>query len=187
MDDPEAGYESLFGEILHEFDLAFMAESLPLNTNTNVNDANFADTPLGMHIPDQTHWLNAPIPDPNDPLLFNFNTPIPIPDIDYTQHQNWYPDMMPALTEDSPSATLNSSSVSEQSPVFSPAYTSPLSTNYSPQEQLLPPSLGPTPTPTPTHASPPKKKPQRRRRTRQNPATGLVIKSRTAQYLQEPC
>lgn len=155
------GHESSFDEILHELDLAFMAENLPLNTNSNVNDANFADTPLGMHIPDETHWLNAPIPDPNDSLLFNFNTlPIQIPDIDYTLH--WYPDMMPTLTEDSPSATLNSSSVSEQSPVFSPAYsTSPLSTNYSPREQLLPPSLGPTP--TPTHTSSPKKKSQRRR------------------------
>ncbi|RSL61515.1 hypothetical protein CEP53_005080 [Fusarium sp. AF-6] len=163
MGDLEADYESLFNDEIRELEFTLMMESLLSDTNSSssVNDADFADTSLGMHIPVETDGLNAPIPDPNDPPLFNFNTP-PIPDIDYTPHQNWYPGMMPTLTEDSPSATLNSSSVSELSPGFSPAYsTSPLSTNYSPREQLLQQSLDPTP--APTSASPPKKKPRKRR------------------------
>lgn len=162
MDDPEVD----FMEALHELDLAFMADSQPLDTNSHVNDADSADTQRGIHIPKQANWLNTPIPD-LDPHPFNFNTPIPITDIDYTLHTTWYPDTMPTPTEDSPSATLNSSSVSEQSLIFSPAYsTSPLSTNYSPREQLLPSSLGPTPKPTPTHKSSCKERLQRRRRAK---------------------
>lgn len=170
MDDPEVNYESL----LQGLDLAYMADSLlPLYANSPVNEADFADTPLGIPIPEETDWLNVPIP---DPLTFNFNTPTPITDIDidYTLQQNWWDlDTMPTSTEDSPSATLNSPSVSVQSPGFSPAYsTSPLSTTYSPQEQLLPPAPGPTPKPTPTHdSSSPKKKPQRRRRAKAKPGT----------------
>lgn len=160
-------YDSLLEQATQGLGLAFIADSLPLNTNSHVNDADSADTQAGMHIPEQTDWLNAPIPHP-----FNFNTPIPITDIDYTLHTTWYPDTMPILTEDSPGATLNSSSISTQSPGFSSAYsTSPLSTNYSPQEQLLPPSLGPTPKPTPTHASSPKKKRPQRRRAKAKPGT----------------
>ncbi|RTE74252.1 hypothetical protein BHE90_011311 [Fusarium euwallaceae] len=189
MDDLEADCESLLNDEIRELEFTLMTENLLLldtNSSSSVNDADFADTPLGMHIPEETDWLNAPIPDPNDPLLFNFNTlPIQIPDIDYyTLHQNWYPDMMPTLTEDSPSATLNSSSVSEQSPVFSPAYsTSPLSTNFSPREQLLPQSLGPTP--TPTHASPPKKKP-RKRRAKAEPGSRACDKKRERRKIDRP-
>ncbi|UPL01937.1 hypothetical protein LCI18_012871 [Fusarium solani-melongenae] len=171
MEDSEVDYDPLLEQALQELDLAFMADSLSLNTNSHVEDADFADTQLGIHIPEQTDWLNAPIPD-LDPHPFNFNTPIPIPDIDYTLHTTWYPETMPTPTGYSPSATLNSSSVSEQSLVFSPVYsTSPLSTNYSPREQLLPPNLGPTPKSTPTHASSPKKKRQQRRRAKAKPGT----------------
>ncbi|KAI8655115.1 hypothetical protein NCS57_01259200 [Fusarium keratoplasticum] len=174
MEDSEVDYDSLLEQATQGLGLAFIADSLPLNTNSHVNDADSADTQAGMHIPEQTDWLNAPIPHP-----FNFNTPIPITDIDYTLHTTWYPDTMPILTEDSPGATLNSSSISTQSPGFSSAYsTSPLSTNYSPQEQLLPPSLGPTPKPTPTHASSPKKKRPQRRRAKAKPGTRPCDKRR---------
>jgi hypothetical protein len=169
MDDPEADYESLFNDAVHELEFALMADGLSLNSN--VNDAESADTQLGMYIPEEIDCLNAP---DIHPQLFNFTIPLPIPEpsyIDNSLHPTWHQiDMMPTLTEDSPSATLNSSSVSEQSPGFSPAYsTSPLSTNYSPREQLLPPSLGPTP--TPTHDSSPKKKRQQRRRAKAKPGT----------------
>ncbi|EEU41900.1 uncharacterized protein NECHADRAFT_21043, partial [Fusarium vanettenii 77-13-4] len=91
----------------------------------------------------------------------------------------WHPDTMPTPTEYSPSATLNSSSVTDQSPGFSSAYTtSPLSTNCSPREQLLPPTLGPTTKPTPTDASPPKKKRQQRRRTKANPGNRACDKKK---------
>lgn len=174
MDDPEVD----FMEVLHELDLASRVNSLLLNTNSHVNDAASADTQLGNQITEETDRLNA-LSDPIDPLLFNFSAQLPITDIDYTLHTTWYPDTMPILTEDSPGATLNSSSISTQSPGFSSAYsTSPLSTNYSPQEQLLPPSLGPTPKPTPTHASSPKKKRQQRRRAKAKPGTRPCDKRR---------
>lgn len=172
MDDPEADYESLFNDFndaLDGLEFEVMVERL-LDTNSDVNDAESADTQLGNYIPDETDKLNALYPD-LDPQLFNCTFQLPITDIDNTpHHQTWYLDTMPTPTEDSPSATLNSSSVTDQSPGFSSAYsTSPLSTNCSPREQLFPPSLGPTPKPTPTHDFPPKKKRQQRRRAKANP------------------
>ncbi|KAJ4329061.1 hypothetical protein N0V84_000412 [Fusarium piperis] len=162
MEDLEADYESF----LYELGL-FMADSQPLYTSSHVNDADPADTQLGNHFPDETDWLNTSTP---DPLLFNLDTLMPNTntDIDYALHPNWWDlDAMLTLTESSPSATLNSSSVSVQSPDFSPAYsTSSLSTNYSPREQLLPPTPTLGPTPTPAHDSSSKKKLQQRRRSK---------------------
>ncbi|KAL2670700.1 hypothetical protein Neosp_014499 [[Neocosmospora] mangrovei] len=155
MDDPEADYyESLFNDALDELD--------------NVNDAEPADTQLGNQFPEETDKLNILDPD-LDPQLFDCNTHLSITDINSTPYQTWDLYTMPTPIECSPSATLNSSGVTDQSPGFSSAYsTSPLSTNYSPREQLLPPSLGPTPKPTLTNDSPPKKKRQQRRRTKAN-------------------
>lgn len=171
MDDPEADYESLlneFNDALDGLEFARMMDRLlsSLDTNSDVNDAESADTQLGNYIPEETDKLNILDPD-LDPQLFNCNPQSPITYIDYSLHPTWYLDTMPTPTEDSPSATLISSSVTDQSPSFSSAYsTSPLSTNYSPGEQLLPPSLGPTPKPTPTHDSPPRKKRQQRCRAK---------------------
>lgn len=181
MDDPEADYcESLFNEALNGLGFEMIVEKLPLppNTISNVNDAESADTQLGNYIPEETDKLNILDPD-LDPQLFNCNPQSPVTYIDYTPHHTWDLDTMPTPIEDSPSATLNSSSVTDQSPGFSSAYsTSPLSTNYSPREQLLPPSLGPTPKPTPTDASPPKKKCQQRRRTKANPGNRACDKKK---------
>ncbi|KAI8713397.1 C2H2-type domain-containing protein [Fusarium sp. LHS14.1] len=180
MDDPEADYELLFNNPLDELEFALMVEELlsPLNTNSDVNDAESADTQLRNQFLEETDKLNA-LTTGLDPQLFDFNTHLPTAHTDYTPHQTWYPDTMPTPTEYSPSATLNSSSVTDQSPGFSSVYsTSPLSTNCSPREQLLPPTLGPTTKPTPTDASPPKKKRQQRRRTKANPGNRACDKKR---------
>ncbi|KAJ4216651.1 hypothetical protein NW759_009222 [Fusarium solani] len=75
MDDPEADYESLFNDAVHELEFALMADGLSLNSN--VNDAESADTQLGMYIPEEIDFVQLyhSAPDPGAELHRQFTTP----------------------------------------------------------------------------------------------------------------